>query len=48
VLGVIAPVEGSIVSPAGEAVNVPPLNAPVPVNVTERGVVIDVQNGVPA
>ena len=45
--GVIAPVEGSIVNPAG-ALYVPPLNAPVPVSVTDCAVPTDVQNGAPA
>jgi hypothetical protein len=46
-LGVIAPVDALIISPAVE-LYVPPLNAPVPVSVTACAVVIDLQNGVPA
>jgi hypothetical protein len=46
VLGVTAPVEGSIVNPAG-ALYVPPVKAPVPVRVTDCAVLTDVQNGVP-
>ncbi len=44
--GVMSPVELLIVNPAGAAVYVPPVCAPVPVNVTEAvpGVV---QKGVP-
>src|SRR5205823_14623134 len=47
VLGVIAPVLGSIVNPAVEE-NVPPVYAPVPVSVTDCPVPTDLQNGVPA
>jgi hypothetical protein len=47
VLGVIAPVLGSIVNPAG-ALYVPPVYAPVPLNVTDCAVDTVVQNGVPA
>ena len=47
VLGVIAPVDELIVNPAVE-LNVPPLNAPVPVSVTAWAVATDLQNGVPA
>ena len=31
----ITPVVALIISPAGDALNVPPLNAPVPVKVTD-------------
>jgi hypothetical protein len=37
-----------IVNPAGAAVYVPPVYAPVPVNVTGCAVTTDLQNGVPA
>ena len=47
VLGVIAPVVAFIVKPAVE-LYVPPVYAPVPLNVTACGVPIVVQNGVPA
>ena len=47
VLGVIAPVLSSIVRPAG-AVKVPPVNAPVPVKVTDCAVAIVVQKAAPA
>ena len=46
-LGVIAPVEGSIVNPAGDALYVPPEKAPVPVRVTDCAVLTEVQKGVP-
>jgi len=46
VFGVIAPVEGSSVNPAG-ALYVPPVKAPVPLRVTDCAVLTDVQNGVP-
>ena len=47
VLGVMAPVEASIVNPAG-AVKVPPVYTPVPVNVTGCAVATVLQKGVPA
>ena len=46
--GVIAPVEALMFNPAGDAVKVPPVYPPVPVNVTGCAVVIDLQNGIPA
>ena len=48
VLGVIAPEEPLIVSPAGAAVYVPPVYALVPVKVTACTVDKVSQNGVPA
>ena len=47
VLGVIAPVAATMVSPAGAEVNVPPVYAPVPVIETFCRVETEVQNGVP-
>jgi len=46
-LGVIPPL-ALIVNPAGDALYVPPVYAPVPVSVTGCAVLIDLQNGVPA
>ena len=46
-LGVIAPVVGSIVNPAG-AEKVPPVYAPVPVKVTGCAELREEQKGVPA
>ena len=48
VLGVMAPVELLMESPAGEALYVPPVYAPEPVRVTDWVAVTDMQNGVPA
>jgi hypothetical protein len=45
--GVISPVVVFMVSPDGAALYVPPLYAPVPVNVTEAVLTV-VQKGVPA
>ena len=43
--GVISPVELLMLRPAG-ALNVPPVNVPVPVSVTACGVALLAQNGV--
>ena len=48
VLGVMAPVELLMESPAGEALYVPPVYAPEPVRVTDWVAVTDMQKGVPA
>ena len=45
--GVMAPVPLLMVNPAGAAVYVPPVYAPVPVNVADCPVETDLQNGVP-